>query len=201
MTAASAEHGHQELVRRIRLAGEHWKRRAAGLGLVRLLAFVAAAVVLVVVLEAWAGLTPAVRVALFSAVCLLFVAGAIVWVVRPLARRVDPVDLASRIEERLPELGERLESSAELWDKRGTGRHNYSVELIDALILRTVAESVGVDFHIVPPAARRRGVLRTSLILLALRGSVPRSRGCPDRSWPRKDPRSRSPSSPATSPL
>ncbi len=134
----------------------------------RLLAFVVAAVVLVVVLEAWVGLTPAVRVALLSAVCLLLVAGVIAWVVRPLARRVDPVDLASRIEERLPELGERLESSAELWDKRGRGRHNYSVELIDALILRTVAESVGVDFHIAPSAERRRGVLRTSLILLAL---------------------------------
>ena len=166
MNAHSAEHGHRELVRRIRVAGDRWKKQAAAVGFLRLFASVVMALTVLVVLEATVGLPPAVRAAWLVGALLLVAAGAFFWVVRPLARSVDAVELAARVEERLPELGERLESSAELWEKRGTGRHGYSVELIDALILRTVAEAAGVEFRIAPRPEHTRRVVRTSVVVI-----------------------------------
>jgi len=167
MTTGSPEHGHKELVRRIGAAGGRWKRRTAVVGLVRLTAVIVGVLTALVALEALVVLAPIVRVAWLVVTLALLVVGTLLWVVRVLARPVDAVELAAKIEERLPELGERLESSAELWDKRGTGRHGYSVELIDALILRTVAEAAGVNFRIAPrPGSTRRTVRGAIAILL-----------------------------------
>ena len=166
MTTRSPEHGHRELVRRIKTAGERWKRQAAVVGLVRLITLVVGTLAALVVLEALVALPPVVRVVWLAAALTLLIGGAFLWVVRVLARPVDAVELAAKIEERLPELGERLESSAELWDKRGTGRHGYSVELIDALILRTVAEAAGVDFRIAPRSGSTRRTVRVAAAVL-----------------------------------
>jgi len=165
VNAHSAEHGHKELVRRIRVAGDRWKRQSAAVGFLRLAAYVVAALTALAALEATIGLPPVVRVAWLAGVLFLVAAGAFFWIVRPLARPVDAVELAARVEERVPELGERLESSAELWEKRGTGRHGYSVELIDALILRTVAEAAGVEFRIAPRPEHTRRVVRASVVV------------------------------------
>ncbi|MFH1689178.1 MAG: DUF4175 family protein [Candidatus Eisenbacteria bacterium] len=172
MNAHNAEHGHRELVRRISAAGDRWKRQTALVGLLCLASAMIGALTLLVVLEARIGLPPDVRVAWLAGALLLLLAGAWFWVARPLVRYVDAVDLAARVEERLPELGERLESSAELWEKRGTGRHGYSIELIDALILRTVAEAAGVEFRIAPRPEHTRRVVRVSVgvILVAAAG-------------------------------
>ncbi len=167
MTTGNPEHGHRELVRRITAAGERWKRQTAVVGLVRLTAVMVGVLTAAVVLEALVVPPPFVRVTWLVVALILLVGGALLWVVRTLARPVDAAELAAKIEERLPELGERLESSAELWDKRGTGRHGYSVELIDALILRTVAEAAGVDFRIAPrPGSTRRTVRAAIAVLL-----------------------------------
>ncbi len=166
MNAHNAEQGHKELVRRIRAAGDRWKKQAALVGLLRLAAALVCALALLVVLEALIILPPFVRVAWLGGALLLLAGGAWFWVARPLVRPFDAVELAARVEERLPQLGERLESSAELWEKRGTGRHGYSVELIDALILRTVAEAAGVDFQIAPRPEHTRLVVRVSLVLM-----------------------------------
>lgn len=172
MTTRSPEHGHKELVRRIRAAGERWKRQTAAVGLVRLTATIVGALAALIALEALVVLPPVVRVAWLSVALALLIAGALVWVVRVLARPVDAVDLAARIEKRLPELGERLESSAELWDKRGTGRHGYSVELIDALILRTVADAAGVDFRIAPRPGSMKRTIRAATIVILVAAAV-----------------------------
>jgi len=168
VTTRSAEHGHDELVRRIRAAGDRWKRRTALVGLLRLAAVLGVALALLVVFEALVGLPPVLRVAWLAGALALVLGGGWSWVVRPLVRRVDAVELAARVEDRLPQLGERLESSAELWDKRGTGRHGYSVELIDALILKTVAEAAGVEFSIAPRPRHTRRVVTTSAVLLVV---------------------------------
>ena len=174
MTTQSSEHGHKELVRRIKAAGERWKRQTAAVGLVRLTAVIVGALAAFVALEALVVLPPVVRVAWLTVALVLLIVGALLWVVRALARPVDAVELAAKIEERLPELGERLESSAELWDKRGTGRHGYSVELIDALILRTVTEAAGVNFRIAPrPGSTRRTIrVAVAVLLVAAAGMV-----------------------------
>ncbi len=174
MTTRSPEYGHRELVRRIKAAGERWKRQVAAVGLVRLTAVIVGVLAALVALEALVVLSPVVRVAWLAVALVLLIGGALLWVVRALARPVDAVELAAKIEERLPELGERLESSAELWDKRGTGRHGYSVELIDALILRTVAEAAGVDFRIAPRRGRTRRTIRVAVavLLIAAAGMV-----------------------------
>ncbi|MCK4512326.1 hypothetical protein KAW64_11335, partial [bacterium] len=166
MTTRSPEHGHRELVRRIKAAGERWKRQAAVVGLVRLTAVIVVVLAALVALEALVVLPAVVRVAWLIGALVLLVGGAYLWMVRVLARPVDAVELAAKIEERLPDLGERLESSTELWDKRGTGRHGYSVELIDALILRTVAETAGVDFRIAPRPGSTRRTIRVAVIVL-----------------------------------
>jgi len=168
VNAHSAEHGHSELVRRISSAGDRWKRQTASVGLLRLAALVVVALTALAALEALVGLPPTFRMVWLSGALLLLVVGAFVWVVRPLTRSFDAVELAARVEERVPELGERLESSAELWEKRGTGRHGYSVELIDALILRTVAEAAGVEFKIAPRPERTRRDVRVSVVMILI---------------------------------
>jgi hypothetical protein len=160
LVARSAEKGHGELVSRIREAGERWKRRTAGLGAVRTAVLVLASLTALVALESFVALPLGIRVAWLGVTVAFLVFGLAVWVVRPLLRAFDPVELAARIEERAPELGENLESAAELWRKRGKGRHGYSVELIDALIMRTIEEASGLTFSIVPDQKATRRTWR-----------------------------------------
>lgn len=155
--AATAERGHIELVARICAAGERWKRRTAALGAARAVAPALASLLVLAAVDSFVVLPVPARAAWLAATLLFLAFGFTVWVVRPLVRTFDPVELAARIEERAPELGERLESAAELWRKRGAARYGYSAELIDALILRTIEEASGLDFTIVSdPAATRR---------------------------------------------
>ncbi len=146
VTAINAEHGHHELIRRIAATGRRWRRRAALAGLLRVASIALAVIAVTLVLDALVGLPPGVRVPLALAIVLFVIVGLARAVARPLLARIDPVRIAARIDEHHPELGELLESSAELWDKRGKGRHGYSIELIDALISKTVAEAADVDF-------------------------------------------------------
>ncbi len=99
-----------------------------------------------VVVDAVTFLPPAARAAWLGAVAVGAAWAVAAFVVRPALRRLDAVRIAAEIETRHPELGERLESAAELWAKRNSARLGYSVELIDALIEKAVAESAGIDF-------------------------------------------------------
>jgi hypothetical protein len=146
MTASRAERGHAELLRRIGAAGSRWRRRAAAAGAFRTLAFAVPALAGLIVTEAVALLPPAVRVAWLGAVVVGAVWAAAAFVVRPALRRLDAVRIAAEVEAGHPELGELLESAAELWEKRGATRLGYSVELIDALVESAVGESAGIDF-------------------------------------------------------
>ncbi len=146
MSETNASSGHQELLKRIVAAGRRWSRRAAGFGLLRVATIAVSALVVYLFLDTVAVFPPAVRVPCALVIAAFVVYGLARWVVRPLLRRPDPAKVAARIEENHPELGELIESAAGLWDKRGKGRHGYSVELIDALVDRAVHESAGVDF-------------------------------------------------------
>ncbi len=153
MATTTVERGHDELVRRIVAAGRRWRHRAAWTGLLRVLTPALAALAIYLVVDAFVALPRGVRAPILVALAVVTVVGLVALVVRPLLRKIDPVEVASRVEENHPELGESLESSAELWEKRGRGRHGYSVELIDALIEKTVADAAGIDFS----TARSRG--------------------------------------------
>lgn len=146
MNGSRAEQGHAELLRRIAAAGSRWRRRAAAAGSCRALALVVPALAAEVVADAVTSLPPVVRVAWLGAVALVAAWAGVAFVARPALRRLDAVRIAAEIEARHPELGERLESAAELWEKRGAVRLGYSVELIDALIEKAVGESAGIDF-------------------------------------------------------
>jgi len=146
VAGSRAEQGHAELLRRIAAAGSRWRRRAAWAGACRALALIVPALAAEVVADAVTLLPPPVRVAWLVAVAAVAVWTVVAFVVRPALKRLDAVGIAAEIEAHHPELGERLESAAELWDKRGASRLGYSVELIDALIEKAVGESAGIDF-------------------------------------------------------
>jgi len=166
----TVERKHQDLIRRIGSAVRAWRRRAALAGVTRALTVIVPTAALVIFLEAVVALSPPVRAALLLALGALTSVAAGFWIVRPMARRVDVVGAAARIEERYPQLGERLESSTELWVKRGMGRHGYSIELIDGLIEMTVAEAAGLDFS---GAHGERGGRRRAIgLVLAVAASV-----------------------------
>lgn len=114
-------------------------------GACRALAIVVPALAAEVALDAFLHLPAGVRVAWLVGVAALgaWAAGR---VVRQALARLDPVRIAAEIEARHPELGETIESAAELWEKRGAAKLGYSVELIDALIEKAVADSAGIDF-------------------------------------------------------
>ena len=88
-------------------------------------------------------------------------------VVRPRTRRIDVVATAAAIEREHPEVGEMLESAAELGASRGGGRTGYSVELIDALIERAAGEAMGLDLT-VRGDGRKRIVWVRSLAVVAV---------------------------------
>jgi len=171
----TVERQHEVLIIRIAGAVRAWRRRAVLAGLVRALTVIVPASALVALLEATFLLAPPVRGVLLVALASIIGVALAFWVARPAVRRVDVVGAASRIEERFPELGERLESSAELWAKRGAGKHGYSVELIDGLIARTVAEATGLDFSRAhgDRGARRRAVAMAIAVAASIAALVP----------------------------
>ena len=130
----SVETGYAEITKRIAVVTGRWRARRALSGLVVVAAWGVAAAAVLVVLDAYVGLPAVLRLAFVAAVAIAVAVGLAALVIRPLARRLSSQDVAAHIEARYPELGERLRSAAGLWGKRGTGRHGYSVELIDALI-------------------------------------------------------------------
>jgi hypothetical protein len=146
MTHEQAARGHSELLRRIARAGARWRRRTAVAGLVRVATVAIAALAPYLFADAMRPLPAWARITWLGAALLITAVGSVLWIIRPLWRRVDPVRVASEIERDHPELGEELEAATELWEKRGTGRTGYSIELIDALIAKVIGETAGIDF-------------------------------------------------------
>lgn len=111
------------------------------------------------VLADWAtgGLPAALRGVHLAAWLALGGAIALITLIRPLFRPLDPADLACAIEDKHPELAERLTSSVEL--AQHTGEGNGSPALIALLVQETEARSRPVDF--------RAGLARRSTLALA----------------------------------
>ncbi len=162
------EREYTELARRIAAVGRRFRVRAVTAGLLRSLAIALGACLALVALDTLVpipGLLRAALVALLGGLVLFELATR---VFAPLARRIDPIAVAARIERGHPELGESLESATELWEKRGRGRHGYSTDLIDGLIVRTVREVAGVDLG----GAERSVELRRWGAVLAVVGAL-----------------------------
>lgn len=95
----------------------------------------------------------------------------------PLFRRIDSAALAAVIEERYPDLGERLTSAVELSDHADAG--NGSPEIIDFLI-RDTEERVG-RINFLPAVSGRSAVLVGGAAILALGLAL-----VPAAIWPRE---------------
>ena len=145
MEAVRGTPGHDLLLRRIREAGARWRRREALTGALRVATLVIAVSAAWLLIDSLWRVSPWLRVSWLAADLAVLVSGVAAWVGRPMLRRIDLVETAAAIEREHPELGEMLESAAELGATRGVGRAGYSVELIDALIERTVSETAGID--------------------------------------------------------
>lgn len=167
MEETSANSRHNELLRRIVETGARWRRREATTGAMRLVTIGLAIIVPCLILDAVRPLPPWLRGVWVLGALVFALAGAALWVVRPLLRRVDPIAVAAAVEREHPELGEMLESAAELGTARGKGRAGYSVELIDALVAEVVAETAGMDFSVEKSNAYRslwrRALLSTAV--------------------------------------
>ncbi|MGH7171864.1 MAG: hypothetical protein ACRELG_16435, partial [Gemmataceae bacterium] len=88
----------------------------------------------------------------------------------PLCRRIDTEALAAVIEEKYPDLGERLTSAVEL---AGTSEDGHGSPLLIALLLEeTAARSEGLDFRPAVPS-RRAGVVVALAALTGLLLAVP----------------------------
>ncbi|HEY7330355.1 MAG TPA: hypothetical protein VH592_22135 [Gemmataceae bacterium] len=153
-------------------------RLAALRGRIRLLRAVGRLALLVIVLgllaaaavlaDYWLDLPALMR----QIILLTWVAVGVVWFVQgvlgPLFRRIDAPALAALIEEKYPDLGERLSSAVELAD--GSSEGHGSPLLIALLLEETVAQSEPLDFRSAVPA-RRAAVLAVlgavTLLLLA----------------------------------
>lgn len=152
MSRATPTREHSELVSRIVAAGRRWRARSALAGLLRLVVASLAALAALWLLDAWVSLPGALRLSWLAAVAVFAAWSVGAFVARPLLVRIDTSTVAAAVERRFPELGERLEASAELWKKRDAGRLGYSVDLIDALIVETARDVAGLDFRHADPA-------------------------------------------------
>jgi len=159
------ELAHTELTKRIASAGRRAKRRAAAVGLARSLTVFVCLAAPLIVTDSLVVLPVPVRTVWLLASLAFLVWSLACWVARPLARRIDVVAVAARIEHAYPELGETLEAATELWEKRGGPRLGYSVELIDGLVDRAATEAAGLDFG---AAVKRSGGRRWTIALAAV---------------------------------
>ena len=99
----------------------------------------------------------------------------LVGLILPLLRRLDSADLAAAIEEKYPELGERLTSSVELCEHPDPG--NGSPALIELLVRETEARTNPLDFK---SAISSQGTTALGIVAAAL--LVPRPH--PGRGFP-----------------
>jgi hypothetical protein len=126
------------VARRIR-----WLRGVRGLSLLLLILLpTAAAAVLADIL--YDGLPIVARVGLLAAWLGLGTLTALLCLVLPLRRRLDPAALAALVEETYPQLGERLTSTVEL--THAAGAHHGSPALIALLREETTAQSATLNF-------------------------------------------------------
>jgi hypothetical protein len=157
---------------RTRLTSLRWRIRLLRAGgsfalLVLVLGFLATAAVLV---DFWLDLPDLVRQIVFS----MWLAVGIAWLLRgvivPLCRRIDAAALAAVIEEKFPDLGERLSSAVELADASTEG---HGSPLFIALLLEeTAVQSERLDFRSAAPA-RRVVVLATLAAAIVVLIAVP----------------------------
>jgi hypothetical protein len=106
--------------------------------------------------------------------------GVVVWSVQrflryPLGKHLLPVDLATAIERRFPELHERLVSALQLkrlGDEGGPGLRNQSPEMIDALLQETAAHARTLPLHELYDTRRTGRLLLGSTASIVLLGGL-----------------------------
>jgi hypothetical protein len=155
------EQKHTELMVAIARIGRRSRRHIAFTGLFRTLVLPIAVTTIILLVDSLSILPMWLRATGVLLIPVSLGVGAALWFIRPLLTRFDAVSVAARIESKFPDLGERLESATELWDKRGTGRHGYSTDLIDALIMETASAIAGMDLSPVGRGSGRRRAVRT----------------------------------------
>jgi hypothetical protein len=143
-------------------------RAVRGLSLLLLVLALTAEVALLA--DAALGLPPLVREGLLAAWLALGLGLALFGLLVPLCRRLAPEDLAALVEEKYPDLGERLTSTVEL--AGADDAHHGSRALIRLLMHDTEARTLGLSFARAVPAG---GVpmLALSAALLALLAFAP----------------------------
>lgn len=145
--------------RRVRLL-----RAVRGISLVVLVLVLGAAAALAA--DAWLGLPGLVRTGLLITWVVLGVLAALVGLVLPLARRLDADALAALVEEKYPDLGERLTSSVELAGVQDLWAG--SPALIALLFEETEARTHPLDFLRAVPARHTTQVAAAAVSALAL---------------------------------
>src|SRR5579883_423636 len=147
--------------------------RGSALVAVTLGVFTAAAMMV----DYWLDLPPLARQVLFSTGAVVGVGFLLRWVAAPLCRRINPATLAAVIEEKYPDLDERLTSAVALANSAGEG--NGSPLLVAMLLEDTAARSGHLDFRPAVPA-RRVGCL------VVLAGGIVLLLAAPTLFWPRQ---------------
>src|SRR5262249_5832179 len=143
--------------RRVRLL-----RAVRGLSILTLTLVLVAAAALVV--DAWLDLPAVVRRIILASWTGLGVGLALFGILVPLCRRIDTSALAALVEERHPDLGERLTSSVELSDD--TRSANGAPALIALLIDETETRSGPLDFVQAVPARHAGRAACAALVVL-----------------------------------
>jgi hypothetical protein len=115
-------------------------------------------------------LRPAVRLAFLLTWGILGIASAVRGIVLPLCCHLGPEVLAALIEERYPELGERLTSAVEL--AGSTANYHGSPELVALLIEETEARTHDLNFFETVPARPAIRLATAATLLLLLAGST-----------------------------
>jgi hypothetical protein len=131
-------------------------------GLSLLLLVLALTAELALLADAALGLPVVVREGLLASWIALGAGLALFGLLVPVCRRIEPEDLAALIEEKYPELGERLTSTVELADAADI--HHGSRTLINLLMRDTEARTLGLNFFRAVPAG--------SIVVLALSAAV-----------------------------
>jgi hypothetical protein len=143
-------------------------RTVRGAGLLVVVLGLSAAVA--VLADCWLDLSPLTRQILFSTWLTVGAAGLLLGVFAPLLRRFDAAALAAVIEEKYPDLGERLTSAVEL---SGTSEEGHGSPVLIALLLQeTTQRSAPLDFRSALPARRAR-LTAALAVLIALAVMVP----------------------------
>ena len=139
-------------------------RAVGGFSLVvAVVSLLAAAAMLV---DFWLDLPAQTRQFIYLTWLVVAIAGLLRGVLVPLRRRIDAAALAAVIEEKYPDLGERLSSSVEL---AGASVEGHGSSLLIALLLEeTAARSEPLDFHSAVPARRAavQSILAVAMVLL-----------------------------------